>query len=99
MYRQGDVLLIKRQIPKNAKKQPKGNRIVLMEGEATGHAHALYEPDKADVYAANDEVYLRVIAPTALRHEEHAPITLPAGDYLYVGQFEYTPKEIRRVLD
>ena len=99
MYRQGDVLVFKRPIPEDAIKQPKGNRIILMEGESTGHAHALYEPNKADEYAANDEIFLRILEPTALRHEEHGPIELPPGDYLSVGQFEYTPEEIRRVLD
>jgi hypothetical protein len=34
-----------------------------------------------------------------LLHEEHAPFTLPPGDYYVTYQREYSPEELRRVLD
>ena len=101
MFRQGDVLIIPAAaIPAGAQRQRIEGRIVLAEGEATGHAHALYEPEKVSLWAAaNDERYLEVVRPTALRHEEHAPIDLAPGLYRVVRQYEYTPEDIRRVAD
>ena len=46
MYRQGDVLLAPiPALPVDAVSVPRKGRIVLAEGEATGHAHAIAEPD------------------------------------------------------
>lgn len=101
MMRQGDVLLIKaKKMPKGAVKQGDSSkkRVVLAYGEATGHAHAIYDAG-AELLAANDERYLKITDPVDLRHEEHDPVHLDAGIYKVVDQYEYTPKEIRRVID
>lgn len=100
--RQGDVLLLQvKKLPKDAapaKTEP--NRIVLAYGEATGHAHAIYEPGAQLMEAANDLRFLVVESPVSLRHEEHPEIPMPANTiYDLVDQYEYTPKEIRRVTD
>jgi hypothetical protein len=92
-----------------------GGRVVLAYGESTGHAHAiksrgarLYEraptEDRTNV---GDDVWARAErilvvfakAGVELRHEEHAPIHLPEGKYRVIGQREYSPEEIRRVVD
>lgn len=106
IYRQGDVLLRQvSKIPADAviaeKKDQFGNkRIVLAYGEVTGHAHAIHELDKVDVFVKSDgTMYLQVKEGADLKHEEHGTITLPAGNYERVIQREYSPEEIRNVLD
>lgn len=98
--RQGDVLLRKvRSIPKAAKPQAQKDRIVLAYGEVTGHAHAIHELEDVDVFVSESTMYLRVKSPVTLEHEEHGKIELPAGNYERVIQREYSPEEIRSVLD
>ena len=110
IVRQGDVLLMrckgkgKGAIPPDATEVPRDNgRVVLAYGEVTGHAHAFGERHVA-LFRAGDEgastAYLRIDGlPATLRHEEHAPIKLPAGTYRVIRQREYTPEEIRNVED
>jgi len=91
MYRQGDVWIEQvTSIPKNAKK--KSNRI-LAEGEATGHHHSV----TVDVMEHEDDMFFE--GPTKLTHQEHAPIEIPEGTYKSYIQQEYSPEEIKRVVD
>ena len=101
MYRQGDVLLREvKAIPESAKKQKQKDRIVLAYGEVTGHAHAIEEWSKVDVFVAPEgQLYLRVKEETSLRHEEHGAITLPPASFERVIQREYSPEAIRNVAD
>ncbi len=101
MYRQGDVLLIPATIPQAAR--PVGadsSRLVLAEGEATGHAHTVLASE-AELYetANSAERWLRVHVRATLTHQEHGAIALPAGDYRVVRQREYSPEAIRQVAD
>src|SRR5690349_17892844 len=85
MFRQGDVLLVLvAAIPAGAKDVTPRDRIVIAEGEVTGHAHAVY-PEVTDrprakprlparLWDAGAERYLQVVEKTALKHEEHAPV-------------------------
>lgn len=100
-YRQGDVLLRPvKAIPDDAKHQEVKDRIVLAYGEVTGHAHAIHDLENVDVFVgANGEMYLQVKSDASLVHEEHATIALPAGNYERVIQREYSPEEIRDVMD
>jgi len=43
--------------------------------------------------------FLEVKKPTALRHEEHAPVDLPEGVYVIRRQREYDPEFERMVAD
>jgi hypothetical protein len=67
-------------------------RIILAEGEATGHAHAVDSPEAALLELAEGERYLRVDAPCDLVHEEHAAIVLDPGLYRVIRQREYGPE-------
>lgn len=102
--RQGDVLLVPiENIPVDAKREPNvSTRIILAEGEATGHSHTV-SSRRAKVYRVGtptgDHRFLRVPSRALLRHQEHDPLAIPAGDYLIVPQHEYVPGEIRRVAD
>ena len=106
MFRQGDVLIVPvNGIPEDAailEKPDSRNRSVLMEGEATGHAHAVpFDDGKIYRNPANDNRFLHVVSNTTVRHEEHDPIDLPAGDYQIIRQREYSYEsgEIRYVAD
>jgi hypothetical protein len=102
MYRQGDVLLIRvDSVPPEATSRARDERgrLVLVRGEATGHAHAI-DSTLAELFEdRNGSLYLRVEArdaePVRLVHEEHAAITLPPGSYRVVRQVEYRPQERR----
>ena len=93
MIRQGDVALVAVQaIPADAITQPRedSSRIVLAYGEVTGHAHALHEPGVTMLYAANQEVFLRVAEPSNLVHDEHDRIAIPPGFYRVLRQREWS---------
>jgi hypothetical protein len=101
-YRQGDVLFQQvKAIPKGEAKKRGGGHI--LEGEATGHVHRVAEPELAgaEVLEIGDGLFVRVSAEggVSVIHEEHAPVTLPAGNYEVVRQREYSPEEIRNVVD
>ena len=89
------------------------NRVVLAEGEVTGHAHAFYhsdmtvpEPEKAVQLFGLPEVggiperLLRLTTRAFVRHEEHESISIPKGDYIVRIQHEGDEiNELRRVAD
>lgn len=90
-YRQGDVFLLQvEQLPMEAKKENRSDRIVLAYGEATGHTHSVSTLD-AQLYNSQDQDYLVVGGMAQLVHEEHKTIALPAGVYKVVRQKEYEP--------
>ena len=74
-----------------------GGRVVVAEGEHSGHAHAL-APERARLFRQGR--LLRVEEGGAsLSHEEHAPILLPKGDYQIRRQREYDPRASRPAAD
>lgn len=85
-------------IPATAEKKDTN---VLQEGEHTGHAHRLFDGNY-QVFETPEKIkFLRLVEPTALRHEEHKEIKLPAGDYQIGIIKEYDPfsKMVRSVID
>lgn len=104
MFRQGDVLVRQvRSLPKDAKDVTPKGRIVLAHGEVTGHAHAIAE-GQAREFSMSDAAgavkrFLSVASGATVKHEEHAPVELPAGIFEIVQQREYHPEELRNVAD
>jgi hypothetical protein len=98
MYRHGDVIIVPTQsIPAGATRRP---ALILARGEATGHSHRIADPRSAEIFDHDGIGYLRVTSDCAqLVHDEHHTITIPAGLYRFWMQREYTPKEIRRIVD
>jgi hypothetical protein len=99
LYRQGDVLFRRvAYIPREgANKRENG---VIAYGEATGHTHALSDPGAAEVLECGEDLYVHVgESGVSIKHQEHGAIALPAGDYQVTIQREYSPQEIRRVVD
>jgi hypothetical protein len=98
MYRHGDVIIVPvSSIPADATRRPSA---VLARGEATGHSHRIADATEVEVFDLDGVGYLRVGGDVAtLVHDEHHPIELPRGNYRFWQQREYSPKEIRRVVD
>jgi hypothetical protein len=96
-YRQGDLLFIlQAERPNTLLKQRPGS--VIVEGEATGHAHRLIG---GTILEDSFDGILYLDVPTAGRvvHEEHDALTLGPGFWLVVRQREYSPHAIRLVRD
>lgn len=101
MYRQGDLLLVSVETIDSAATpvaRDRAQRLVLAEGESTGHAHVVLAPDVALVEARRVR-YIQSPKPFEITHEEHAPLRLPAGTFRVVHQREYAPEAIRKVRD
>lgn len=100
MYRQGDVLLVSvTETPKGTRVKPRTGRIVLAEGEITGHAHTVDAAHAELIDASPEGVFLRVMEPTSLEHQEHRAIRLLPGSYQVLTQREYMPPPIREPVD
>ena len=110
LIRQGDVALrTTKQTPTaDAKLITDAGRTILAYGEVTGHAHEVIvdAPPMGDdvpaqqLFEEPDGTRLLVVrGPAMLRHEEHAPLAIPAGTYQVIRQREYTPEAIRNVAD
>lgn len=100
--RQGDVFIIgTADVPDGAKRTKRdAGRVVLAYGEVTGHAHAIADKGAVLFDAGSAGRFLKVSKRVVLRHEEHAKIELPSGNYRVVIQREYQPGELpRQVLD
>ena len=99
-YRQGDLLIEEvAAIPPTAKPRKAAKRLVLAEGEATGHTHTI-APSEARLLDDAGVTYLEVQEALAmLTHDEHATIELPRGTYRVIRQREYAPEAPRQVAD
>lgn len=102
-YRHGDLLLVAIDKPgKGRALRPVNGRLVILEGEATGHAHTV-SPEHATLVTADEadglRMWLTLTAPTRLEHQEHATIVIPAGSYEVIRQVEYEPEGLKRVMD
>ena len=96
MYRQGDLLFVRldQEIDGTEVPRDRRGRIVLAEGEATGHAHAVLDREARLLEPEFEELVLDVWAQDGVDvvHEEHAPIHLDRGFWSVVRQreFDYT---------
>jgi len=92
-YRQGDVLFVKvDEIPRNAREKDDN---VIVEGEATGHAHRL--TGQAELMFTQNwgqgiDLFINAGPKTEIVHEEHNTVNLPEGLYHVVRQREYNPQ-------
>jgi hypothetical protein len=100
MIRQGDVLLKKcSKMPGGMKKiAPVNGRLVLAEGEATGHAHTI-DANLGTLFGIDDQMVVVIDHPAKIEHQEHSTIEIAPGQYWVVRQREYSPEKIRRVMD
>jgi len=98
-YQQGDVLVFSfgKSVPQGEVK-PDG---IVAEGEATGHAHRVKGQDATLIQTEDGTRYLKAPLGATITHEEHLPITLPPGDYVFRGvqEYDHFAEEARRVAD
>jgi len=80
--------------------KPKGERLVLVAGEHTGHNHEIIGDDLAGVALLESDSkkhFLDVKQPVEVVHPEHGTVTIPPGFYEVGKVFEYDYlKQIRR---
>ncbi len=100
----GDVLLkVCREIPEGAKKLKIFNGFVIEKGEGV-HTHTLIgkniETD-CEVYEKDGVMYLNVLSPVKIDHEEHKQRTLTPGIYRkdIEREFSYEEMESRKTID
>jgi hypothetical protein len=99
-YRQGDILFLQKELLPPDLQLVEQHDPILVEGEVTGHAHQVETLDTVRILSAGRLLlYLQVMAPVRIVHQEHHPITLPIGLYEIRRQREYTPEAIRMVMD
>ena len=98
MWRHGDVLIAPvEELPEEAKPR---SGVTVAYGEITGHSHRFADPSTVELFGMDGLLFVKVLADTAtLIHEEHKEITLPRGVYRVWQQREYTPQEVRRIVD
>jgi hypothetical protein len=111
LYAQGDLLIeLVADLPpsETIMRNPDRAPIVLQEGEATGHRHAIHDrvtmfPDESlarDIPTGLYVGHVRVDVPMArLEHDEHAPLSLPRGTYRVRRQRGLEPRDARIVAD
>lgn len=103
--RQGDVALIRveGEIPDGWTQSANDDgSVTLAHGEATGHHHSFGRLYRVALFRADDMALggvLSVAEAATLVHQEHAPLTIPAGLYLQAVQVEETPEAIQVVVD
>jgi hypothetical protein len=111
IFAQGDLLI--ERVPDvspsgTIEENAEGAALVLLEGEFTGHAHAvrdrvtkfrderLARDIPAGLYIGHVQV---TTAYARVTHEEHAPLTLPRGTYRVRRQRELGPRDARILAD
>ncbi|PWT78456.1 MAG: hypothetical protein C5B60_01100 [Chloroflexi bacterium] len=98
LWRQGDVLIESiAAIPLEA--ELREGSPILAYGEATGHSHRVEAPENAQVWVLYGQLYLKLLETATVVHDEHGPITLPAGAYRVWQQREYTPQDVHAIRD
>lgn len=85
--RQGDVLLVPRSKPPLATKiPPKNGRVIVAEGEQTGHHHSLPASAAVAFMTPFGDLQLQVTEPTDLSHQEHHALPVEPTNYDVVQQ-------------
>lgn len=79
------------------KKRKKLERAILAEGEHTGHFHEAH----GGGVAFYDDGVLEAPQGAEVTHQEHAPVTLPPGNYVrsIVKEYDHFLEESRNVAD
>jgi hypothetical protein len=102
-FRQGDVLIMSvKDVPTDCEPIESENGVTtVMLGEATGHHHSFYEPVffKEEIKTKRRFIVIPGGKTVALKHQEHAPIELPPGNYEVIRQREFEDEGWRRVND
>jgi hypothetical protein len=100
-HRQGDLLFEK--IDRIPKKAVKRNTDIILEGEATGHAHRLVNGElfrgPGLRWERDFDVFINAGSRTEIVHEEHGTIGLEPGKWKVTRQREHAMNGSRNILD
>ena len=100
MIRQGDILLVPCSVAGDELERARAAGDILARGEATGHAHRVQDPSRAQVLELERDGkgiwVLRVLQPTFVVHDTHAPVPVAPGLYEIRRQREMTLDELIR---
>ena len=83
-YRHGDLIITEiKEFPAGDKvRDEQTEKRILAYGEATGHSHRLVEKENAvEAFKILNDVYINLLKPTTIDHEDHGKKTLPKGKY------------------
>ena len=99
----GDVLLWEvNELPSGVKIiKRKNGLLIVAEGEATGHHHAIAERG-CRLYELKGDLYLEVTQEdVTITHDEHKPLPIPRGIYQIgqVKEYDHLLDMERRVVD
>ena len=98
---QGDVLLRKLStLPSGEKKVISRKKLILAEGEVTGHYHEIVESD-SELIQIGDKIILSLANSSVLTHQEHNHVTVDAGIWEVgrVQEYDYFAQMSRQVAD
>ncbi len=98
--RHGDILLTRIDSLPEGEELKHDGEYVLAYGEITGHAHRLTS-EGMKVVKCDGIIYMSLVIPAPLTHEEHKTIEIPAGIYRLNHEREYDPflEAVRSVAD
>lgn len=102
MVRQGDILCLPlEKLPEGLKVLKAKEKIILAEGEVTGHFHSIImDPEKINPFMGGEgKMFLEVFKDVELTHNEHATLVLVPGFYEVRRQLEFFHEEARMVKD
>lgn len=98
---QGDVILRRiTSLPDGEKNVIAKNKLVLAEGETTGHFHGIVSED-SELFTIGNITVLNLKEQATLTHQEHGPITLELGLWQVGGvrEYDYFQEMVRKVVD
>lgn len=98
---QGDVLLRRIDaMPAGEVKVKSKKKLVLAEGESTGHYHGIVEPN-SKLLQVGDTLVLDLAEDSILTHQEHGHINVEAGlwEVGQVNEYDYLAQMKRKVVD
>ena len=98
---QGDVVMRKLYaLPTGNQKLIARRRLVVAEGEQTGHSHVI-EEDDAELIQIGERMLLKLSKAATIKHEEHKPITLSPGIWEVgrVREWDWFSRMQRQVID
>src|SRR5205085_7675998 len=104
IYRHGDVLFEQVEAipelfhPRTTDEEKRG---VVQHGESTGHAHVIQDMTGIEIFSDWRERFLKAEKEFTITHQEHKPLTLPAGNYRIriAREFDYLRNASRMVVD
>lgn len=98
----GDLILVKvDSIPTSAKKVENLKKGYVLERGEGVHTHILEDVEGVEVFEDKEDIYVRVLNPARINHEEHGIQTIQPGIHKKRVErvFDYESMEARKAID